>query len=152
MPDNRIVQITGIDEVCEFFDTLPALICSHAMSEALHAGIDVIETAVVDVTPVQVFGPLEQGETRLREAAMTDVVVDSRGRGGIASMGFGKEGHKANWVEYGHRMVGHKPGKADLGEVPPHPFMRPAFEASADAAIEAFTDSLTDSVNKGLKP
>ena len=46
------------------------------------------------------------------------------------------------WVEYGHAMVGHRPGKKDLGTIPPHPFMRPGFDASADAAVDAFAESL----------
>lgn len=34
----------------------------------------------------------------------------------------------AHLVEYGHKMVGHKPGKKVVGFVAPRPFLRPAWE------------------------
>ena len=65
-----------------------------------------------------------------------DVTVDENALGVDASVGFGgKQGHIANEVEYGHVMVTHLPDKRDVGHVPAHPFMRPAFDASADQAL-----------------
>jgi hypothetical protein len=83
---------------------------------------------------------------------------------------------KARFVEYGHREVSHatKAGlEAQAGvdsrgrkkktkyrellsgsgvdSVQPHPFMRPSLETSSEAAVEAFNDSLADSVNNELE-
>ena len=69
------------------------------------------------------------------------------GKGGQASIGFGRAGAKAQWVEYGHRMIGHEPDEKDLGVVRAHPFMRLAFEDSGEAAIAAFTERLIEMVN-----
>lgn len=48
---------------------------------------------------------------------------------------------QAIWIEYGHRIVGHKPGKKDTGgKVPAKPFFRPAIasqRAQVKARIEA---------------
>jgi len=41
-------------------------------------------------------------------------------------------------------MVTHKPGLKDVGTVEPHPFMRPAFEAAAERAMQAFGDVLQE--------
>jgi hypothetical protein len=96
--------------------------------------------------------PISDEETAgdLRAALMSAVTLDAQFRGGVAEVGFGtKQGHIANFVEYGHRMVGHKPGKKELGMVAAHPFMRPAAEVSADAAIDAFADSLEATLKAG---
>jgi HK97 gp10 family phage protein len=88
----------------------------------------------------------------------------------------GSASSKARFVEFGHRQVSHelkaalegqvglgkngKPNRkkyrelleaTETGMVQPHPFMRPALETSADAAIEAFSNSVADSVNDNLE-
>jgi Bacteriophage HK97-gp10, putative tail-component len=62
----------------------------------------------------------------------------------------GKKTNVAHLVEYGHRLV--KGGKSrvgitgaagpghEIGDVPAHPFLRPAFEASWQAALDAVAD------------
>lgn len=69
----------------------------------------------------------------------------------------GRIGKVAYNVEYGHRMV--VGGKSKLnsvgqfvgdgkvvGDVPPHPFLRPAFEASAGEALDAMALSLGETL------
>lgn len=80
----------------------------------------------------------------------TTITLDSDFRGGIAQVGFtSAQAHKAGWVEYGHRMVSHEPDKAEIGQVQPHPFMRPAADASAEEAVEAFTETVMAELEKG---
>lgn len=62
----------------------------------------------------------------------------------------------ASWVEFGHKIVPRRsvihPGtlsqrrKNPIGMVPPHPFLRPAFEASSTQA----TNTVIESIKAGL--
>jgi HK97 gp10 family phage protein len=142
MANQLTVKITGIAEVQKMLAEAPKNIVMLGFGRALNAGINVIAAAVAERVPVK--------EGELAAALVTEVVVDANARGGIASVGFGKMGHRANWVEYGHRMVTHKPGKKQVGDVPAHPFMRPAADASADAAIDAFAETLAATLKQGI--
>ena len=133
------INISGIDEVLELLDQAPKNIVMLGYGRAARAAMDVIGAAVVERTPIGT------GDTAgdLVRALFIDVTVDENALGVDASVGFGgKQGHVANEVEYGHVMVTHLPDKRVVGHVPAHPFMRPAFDASADQALDAFTTSL----------
>jgi len=150
MPDFS-VTVEGLDEVVKMLDEAPRTIVARGYLKALQAGANVIADAVEIRTPVKAEdtgGLLDTGE--LRESLMIDTQLDSQFRGGVAEVGFGKNGAIAAWVEYGHVLVGHKPGKKPLGEVPMHPFMRPAFDASAEAAVDAFAESLRETVTESF--
>jgi hypothetical protein len=124
------------------------LIAKNAFARALTAATVPIVEALEPRTPSTVFDGesfsfKSTGKGTLSGSIVTDVAIDSKGRGGRAQVGFGRQGFKARMVEFGHRMIGHKPGLKDTGKVVrAHPFMRPAAATSGDAAIEAFTDSM----------
>jgi HK97 gp10 family phage protein len=140
------LQITGLQEVQQMLKDAPRIVVASAFVNALDAGAQVIKAALAPRIPVSD----EETAGELKAALMSTVTLDPQLRGGVAEVGFGtKQGHIANFVEYGHRMVGHKPGKIELGMVSPHPFMRPAAEVSADAAIEAFADTLETTLRAG---
>lgn len=141
------VTITGLSEVQAMLRDAPKNIVALGFIRAVSAGANVIADEVELHTPVKAQdtgGLLDKGE--LRESLMIDFSMDSQLRWAAAQVGFGKNGHVALWVEYGHQMVGHAPGKKARGQVAAQPFMRPAADASADAAIEAVTRSLSDTV------
>lgn len=142
MSDEMSIEITGIQEVQHLLDTAPERIVKHAFAKSLAAA------AVPVVQELQMRTPVEHGD--LKAHIMTDIAIDANGKGGSAAVGFGREGHKALWVEFGHRMVGHKPGKKQVGQVPAHPFIRPAFDASANKAIEAFSETLLESLQEDI--
>jgi len=140
MPDAGF-QITGIEECQELLEKAPKNIVMLGYGRAANAAINVIAAELVTKTPIRVSeseGNLSGGD--LVKHLVTDVTVDADSRGVTAAVGFGSQGQVANWLEYGHRMVTHA-GK-QVGDVPAQPFVRPAFDASADAAIEAFAVSL----------
>lgn len=59
--------------------------------------------------------------------------------------------HAALWVEYGHKLVRGgrlKGGGAHVGEVPAHPFIRPAADASEAAALTAIEETLGNEINE----
>lgn len=143
-----LVKITGIEDVQRMLREAPKEIVARGFLRALQAGANVIADELELRTPVKAEdtgGLLDKGV--LRESLMVAITLDSQFRGGHAEVGFGKNGQVAYWVEYGHRIVGHKPGKRDSGKsVPMHPFMRPAVDRSADAAVAAVAESLSQTV------
>jgi len=145
MPSTELVPytVTGVEEVLQMLRTAPRTVVAISFARALKAGATVIEEVLVAHIPMRelrVGGDAD--EPSLIEALGADITLDADFRGGQAEIGFGKQGYVANFVEYGHRLIGHKPALKQLGAVQPHPFMRPAAEVSADAAIEAFGDTL----------
>lgn len=74
----------------------------------------------------------------------TTVTLDADFRGGIAEAGFsGAQAAVARWVEYGHREVSHGPIEKLIGDVRPHPFMRPASSARSGSKVLRLLSGLT---------
>lgn len=56
----------------------------------------------------------------------------------------------AHLVEYGHRLLSHKPSLKEIGEVEPHPFMRPALDEGADEALAFAEEYARDRLEKEI--
>lgn len=64
---------------------------------------------------------------------------------------FRRRAPQAFWIEYGHRIVGHKPGKKDTGgKVEPKPFFRPAVVAMRAAVRKAIRTALQAFMAEGF--
>lgn len=119
--------------------------------KAVKAGAREIAVAMVEDAPVldektPGSDALEPGE--LRDDIKARERLDKDGFA-VATIGPGrKTAHVARFVEYGHRLV---KGKKEIGQVPAHPFLRPAFERSEAGAIEKFKDTLREEIAGGLK-
>lgn len=127
---------------------------------AVRAGAQVIAEAMISRAPVldeKTAGSnsLDPGDLKAGVSARTRQ-IDGQIVGLAGPKGKqGRIGKVAYNVEYGHRMVvGGKSrlnsvgqftgeGKA-VGDVPAHPFLRPAFEASAGEAIDAMAVELRE--------
>lgn len=61
----------------------------------------------------------------------------------------GDTAHVAAFVELGHTLVrGTKSGAEVIGEVGPHPFLRPAYEASIEGVFETVRDSMREGIQE----
>lgn len=164
MDDDFSFSISGIEEACAIMDRVPEDIVRVGMVRALTAASVPILAAVDVRTPVSAKNELWDDEAfraipgtgtgDLKKALHADIELFDDGQGGQASINFGNQGYIANWVEYGHRMIGH----VSLGKmrkiydnVPPKPFMRPGAEASAEQAIEDFVEVLGESLAIGTE-
>lgn len=167
MIPNVSMSVEGLSETVAQFDHLPQVLVVLGLFKALEAGGKVIQDAVYAKTRIQLRDSggdllVEGGE--LRDALKHVTVVDSQGRGGFVAVGFGRLGYIANWVEYGHKLLTHWENKEAytykgrkrvrkwgghefIKDVPAYPFMRPALEISAEAAIDAFAASLAETIN-----
>lgn len=151
MPE-EFITVDGVDELARAWRDAPQKLIPQALLEGFKAAGWVLMGAIEARTPVGgkiVNGASTTGGDLISDLDMT-IQLDDDFRGGVVKVGFGKDqGYKASWVEYGHRMIGHKPGKKDLGVVQPHPFMRPAAETAAESAVEAFTEAFMAALEAG---
>ena len=142
------MNVVGLREVQKMLDEAPKNIVLLGYGRALTAGINILAGALISKTRVRTGA--------LAQALVVEVTVDSDARGGEAAVGFGDQGRTANWLEYGHRIVkkggfyidsrGRRRKGTVTGQVPAYPFVRPAFDTSGDAAIEAFADTLASTL------
>lgn len=133
--------------------------------KAVRAGAQIMLDAMVERTPVQIeknagSNALEPGALR---AGMKVRMVQEDGEP-LALIGpDDKVDYVARFVEYGHRMVtgGYSKmdadgrtrgsGKVHAIDVPAHPFIRPAFEASQGAALEEVAVVLGEELQKAVQ-
>jgi HK97 gp10 family phage protein len=141
---------------------------STAQRKAVVAGARVIGAAMIERTPVLIektsgSDSLEPGEIKANIKVRTRM-EDGKPVALVGPSGMGRGiGKIAHNVEYGHRMVtGGKSklniaglldggGKVHTQDVPAHPFLRPAYEASANLALDAMAVSLAEDLKKGAK-
>lgn len=90
----------------------------------------------------------------LADDLASTIEIDTQGRGGRISIGFDKMAAKAIWLEYGHKMISHKPDKRELkgprtpdgvvipgGVDEPGPIMRLGLDEAADQAADKFFET-----------
>lgn len=120
------IKLNGWDALDKDIDKLVAALQREgAAKRILNVGGDVVLGAILDRTPV---GPGILGDEHLRDILRKYPMVKKRG-GWRLEVGIrGYNANKAIWLEYGHG--GPHPA-------PAHPFVRPAFDQSQDAAANA---------------
>lgn len=139
--DDTTIEISGLDDVNRLLGEVPARLARQVFRRALGAAAVPVTAALKPRIP-KLTGDLAAH-------LETNIYVHDDGLTGVASINFGEQGWKARLLETGHRMIGHAPNKTDKGEmVKPEPFMGPATSASADAAIEAFADSVREQLDR----
>jgi HK97 gp10 family phage protein len=145
------IQVAGFQEVERTLKEFAPKLRRKALRKALKAGGDVIATEVKLRAPVRTDVATGRSNALPPGALRADITVQvqtsSNEVAGVAKIGPSpKTDHVARWVEFGHRMVTHRPGQRQIGQVPAHPFMRPAFDSSRDEAVAAFGDTLLQAV------
>jgi HK97 gp10 family phage protein len=157
--------LTGVPQLLAKLEKARVQMTGPEMKKAVRAGGNVIKAEMVSRAPV--LDEKTAGSTSLDPGALkADIRVSLPHDEDeiVALIGpSSKTAHVARWVEYGHREVhggsseivadgkSRGPGKAAANDVPEHPFLRPAFEASLTAAGEAITESLKKSFQEVLK-
>jgi HK97 gp10 family phage protein len=162
MADGISIDVQGLSAIQAQLDGLTKEAGERAIRKALRAGAAVEKAAIEERAPVKdvTGGILPAGALR------ADITVRmSRDEQGtiIAIVGPGK---LTKWVcrlvEYGHRLVrggssrvlanGKTRGAGKvLGQVDPHPFIRPAYEASQQAVANAICTTLATEVEREAK-
>ena len=144
------IKVKGLDELQAFLDQLPAKVEANIMRAALRAGAKPILAAAKAAVPIG--EPSRKGAEvykhytgALRDSIRVSSRIDNRDGKVTASIKAGGKVRKtstdvfyAHMVEFGTRP--HSLSKNGRGEishpgVSPRPFMRPALDANASAAI-----------------
>jgi HK97 gp10 family phage protein len=160
--------MSGMKGLTDKMEIVRRIMTDNAARKAVRAGGSVIRDAMVERAPVQLekslgSDSLEPGE--LRDGLRVRLTRD--GNENVALIGpaggAGRVSHAAHLVEYGHRMVTGGKSKLDVDgtfrgggtvhekDVPAYPFLRPAFEESQSAAMEAVQASLAKDLKEAVK-
>jgi hypothetical protein len=153
------VEFNGFEAMIDRMATVGDAVARRAAVAGVRAGLEVIAEAMIERAPI--LDKRTVNSTALEPGAIKEDIrafpVRADMDGFVSGMAGPSEDtqHVAEWVEYGHRVVkggqskiladgrtkgsGHQVRGADgeLLEVPEHPFLRPAFESSADKSLEA---------------
>jgi HK97 gp10 family phage protein len=128
------IQITIDSDMEQRLRQMGPDLARRALREALEAGGEVLAQAIRERTPV------ETG--LLRESVEMTVELNPSGNAGEATIGFGPDQDRiAAWVEFGHREVSKE--QIEVGLVPAHPFVRPAFDEYSSQAADVATKVLS---------
>jgi hypothetical protein len=141
------ITVRGIPQVQRALADFPRLLVMDCFRVALGRAAAVFEEELDARCPESDYSTSSEEYGHLIDNLVSEITIDTQGRGGRVKIGFGKKGFVALWIEYGHRMVTHK-GKT-VGSVAAHPFMRASFESAADRALEVFTETVRDYLNTG---
>lgn len=152
------MQVTVESNVDFVFDELRR---RAAVTKGLRAGIKVFKTALVAACPPEYEkSAFTKKYGSLKSNIKYTIRVSDNGQSGTARLGFGKLNIVAYWVEYGHKILGHISAllpnaklkvRLKVENVPPHPFVRPVFDTTAEAAIAAFKEAVIKSYNEPLR-
>lgn len=148
------IVFEGIAEFEGAMEKLAIDLPEKVIRKGLRAGGQVVQVAVTLATPVR--DPNLPSTTALPPGAMkSDVelhVVKEEDASFSAVINFGKYTRYAAYlVEYGHELVvGGRKGKGgtSIGQVPAHPFFRPAFEGSEQGAMVVAEETILDEIEK----
>ena len=154
MADETGIQIQGLSDLQATLDGLAEKDSNRMIRGALFDAGEPVQLAVSQRAPER--SQLPSGTALPPGALKMDIVVRVPRASNILMSLIGPDTltrHAARWVEFGHRMV--RGGNSTLGrngkyhgsgqhvgEVPEHPFMRPAWEESKALAAETFAASL----------
>lgn len=160
------VKITGLDGVIGNINLFRKEIGTTAVRGGLRAAAKVYAEAERESAPVldrktANSTALEPGSLK-EDIEVQPVKVDADGVASVV-VGPGKRTrHVAGWVEYGHRLVkggqskvlpdGHLRGPGhEIGSVQPHAWLRPAYERSVNAGIDAFVAAAAKRLRRWMK-
>ena len=149
------VHVTGLSDLQKLLDTLPAKLEANVMRGALRAGMKVV-LPVAARNVHSVSGELAKGlkiGTRIKGQTVTASLTAK-----------GSHGYVAKWVEFGTKphTISAKGGALSFGGIfaksvehpgaTPHPFMRPALDQTASAAVIAVAEYMKNrlDIKEGL--
>ena len=130
------VRLKGAEDIKQRLNLLPKEIAGQELREVAMQGAEVIRRqAEANALAHKKSGTLA-GDIH------AEIARESLGQQVIVHIGPGKEGWYGRLLEFGHAIVRgrRKAEKRVIGQVPPHPWLRPAFDATKEQAQKLMAD------------
>jgi HK97 gp10 family phage protein len=155
------VQIKGLRELRQALTkTIPFEMQGKVLQKALAAGTALTVAAAKARAPT-LTGRLKRAIYATRDKKGSKPTFESRAvtvRRGKKQQKSDRDAFYWKFVEFGHRIVSRKGDESTRsarkragGSVPPHPFMRPAFESTKQAAAAAITEKLKSLLDAAVR-
>ena len=168
MPEDTItIEIEGYDDLIYKLEHLRTESLQQAMEFALIAAAKPIFGAVSSRAELHDRSDSETSTGgadfggNLADDLSTTIEISGDGHSGDMYIGFKRQAAKAIWLEYGHKMISHKPDQRPLegtrtpgafvipgGTEIPGPFMRPSLDETAQEATDIFFDTFISLIEK----
>jgi HK97 gp10 family phage protein len=157
--DGFSISVEGLTELQKSLEDLGTKKAQAAIRKALKAGAAIEQAAIIERAPVKVGSGGILPDGALKNDIVVKMTKDAQGNPMAVVTPDKYTAHVARWVEYGHREVqggasrkqrdgSYKgPGK-HTGDVPEHPFIRPAFEATQQQVSDVMTETLITEIEK----
>lgn len=161
MADGLTVQMQGFAELDKLFADMGGPTGEVVVRRGLRAGGNVMKAAIAANAPVR--PDLPSGTALPPGALQSDITVTVSKDSDTSFSAWIEPGAQtrrvAIWVEWGHRLVrsGRLAAKRSrgngkvVGDVAAHPYIRPAFDANEDLAVNAVSASIAEDFEKAFK-
>lgn len=170
MANGLSIDVQGVPELNSLLTELAGAAAERAIAKGVIAAAEVFQEAITEAAPVRTetdrpTSALPPG--KLKSSIQIRLLRPKNGTVRAFIEPSRETRHVARFVEFGHRLVkgdrstknkrgGYTGSGKQIGFVPAHPFVRPAFESSEggalDAAIETTIEELTVEAEKlGLR-
>lgn len=166
---STLAHVQGLDELKRRLDALPKQIARKALKRAVGSGARIIQLAAYALAPVgrshkgHVAGTLKRAAiikfvaSESNDTQVEYIVTFRQGKRAAKSQ---SDAYYARWVEFGHRIVPRGRSAKSVstilrnkrtlaarrrtpsGEVAPHRFLGPAFDATSAVAVDAIARRL----------
>lgn len=141
-----LVHVKGLKELAAMLQSLPSKLEANVLRSALRSGANVVKDEAVRMAPAK---------SGLLRAGLKVSTSNRRGTVTAKVKATGKHAFIAPWIEYGvaaHKISGKKGGWLSFGGLfaksvqhpgfAPKPFMRPALDSKAQAAVIAVGNAI----------
>ena len=158
MADGLVVQMQGFAELDKLFADMGGPTGEVVVRRGLRAGGNLMKAAIAANAPVR---PEGVSTTALPPGALqSDIQVHVAKESADSFSAYIEPGAAtravSRWVEFGHRLVRGRTSKRgakgqQIGDVPAHPYIRPAFDSNEDLAVNAINESIMEDFEKAFK-
>lgn len=159
MADELEITTQGFAEVERSLEDLGQSLGEQICRKALRAGGELMKGAIAANAPVR--PDLPSGTALPLGALQSDITVTvSKDKNAPDSFSAWVEPGRATYhvsvfVEWGHRLIkggrymswGKRGKGKEIGDVPAHPYIRPAFDANEDLAFQALANTIATELN-----
>lgn len=145
--------VKGLDALLSEFKELAPRIEQESLRTGVFRAAQFLRDRVKEAAPVSSGEPPKGGRfKKFPPGTLRKSFKAKRRRGEKGVVAAGLTGaFYAKFVEFGHTLKGHRPNREELGHVPANPFIRHAFEANQEQAMEVVRKGVLEQIQKRME-